>query len=231
MKRFYVQTIVAAGVAVMGLTLGAAAQTSPALLNSIEVQRLVASRDPTAHARLRDHFTALAATYDAQARQHSAMAQGFAGNSTHPTLGMGEHCKRLADIATQEATTVKEIATYHGQLAAGAAETVPRNAAPYEGGKGAPAPTEKQLHDLAAGAGTPADRRSLAEYYLNVARAQEAAATEHAAMAQTYRASSNRQGAASDPAIHCDRMVMLSRAAAKEARAAEAQQRQLANVG
>jgi hypothetical protein len=231
MKRFYVRTIVAAGVAITGLALGAGAQTAPALLNSIEVQRLVASSDPTSHARLRDHFTAVAATYDAEAGQHSAMAQGFAGNPTHPIIGMSEHCKRLADIATQEATTVKEIAAYHGQLAAGAAATVPRNAAPYEGGKGAPAPSEKQLHDLAAGAATPSDHHSLAEYYLNVARAQEAAATQHAAMAQAYRASSNRQGAASDPAIHCDRMVMLARAAAKEARAAEAQHRQLANVG
>jgi len=215
----------------LGLAFAAAAQTPPALLNSVEVQRLVGSSDPTAHARLRDHFTALAATYDAQARQHSAMAQGFAGNPTHPMPGMSEHCKRLADIATQEATTVREIATFHKQLAAGAPATVPKNATPYEGGKGAPTPSDKQLQALAANARTPADHRSLAEYYLGVAKAQEAAATQHAAMAQSYRASSNRQGSASDPAIHCDRMVMLARAAAKEARAAVEQHQQLANVG
>jgi hypothetical protein len=231
MKRLSIRTTIAVGAAILGFALGAAAQTAPALLNSVEVQRLVASTDPTAHARLRDHFTAVAATYDADARQHTAMAQGFAGNATHPIPGMSEHCKRLADLATQEAATVKEIAAYHAQLAAGSAATVPKNAAPYEGGRGAPTPTEKQLRELAASSRTPADHRSLGEYYLTVARAQEAAATQHATMAQTYRAASNRQGSASDPAIHCDRMVMLSRAAAKEARAAEAQHRQLANVG
>jgi len=231
MKRIHMAGIVATGIATLSLTFGATAQTPPALLNSAEVQQLVASSDPTAHARLSAHFTALAATYDSQARQHAAMAKGFAGNATHPMAGMSDHCRRLADIATQEAATVRDIAAFHKQLAAGAAATAPKNAAPYEAGKGAPAPTDKQLQALAAGAQTPADHRSLAEYYIGVANAQEAAANQHAAMAQAYRASSNRQGSASDPAIHCDRMVMLARAAAKEARAAEEQHRQLANIG
>jgi hypothetical protein len=229
MKRFRVRTIIAAGAAILGLSLGAAAQTSPALLNSLDVQRLVASNDPAANARLLDHFTALAATYEAEAREHSAMAQGFSGNPNHPAVGMSEHCKRLAEIATQEAATIKEIAAYHAQLATGAAATVPKNAAPYQAGKGATVPTEAHLHELAMSARTPADHRALEEYYVTVATKNDAAAAEHVTMAQSYRASA-RKGAA-DPATHCDRMVMLSRDAAKEARAAAAQHRQLANVG
>lgn len=229
MRTSYLRTIVAAGVALVGLTVGVGAQTAPALLDSLEVQRLVASSDPAANARLRDHFTALAATYEAQAREHRAMAQGFMGNANHPATSMSDHCKRLADIATQEAATIKEIAAYHAQLAAGSPAAVPKNAAPYQAGKAAPAPTEARMHELAMSARTPADHRALEEYYLTVASKNEAAAAEHGKMAQSYRAAPRRGTA--DPAVHCDRMIKLSQDAAKEARAAAMQHRQLASIG
>lgn len=229
MKRLHLWTIGAASAVIIGLALGATAQTPPALLSSLEVQQLVKSNDPNANARLRDHFTALAATYEAEARQHATMAQGFSGNPNHPAPGMAEHCKRLADIATQEAATVKEIAAYHAKLAAGATAAIPTTGTAYEGGKGATVPSEKQLHEMAMDARTSADHHALEEYYMTVATKGDAAAAEHVTMAQMYRASARKGGA--DPAAHCDRMVTLSRAAAKEARAAAAEHKQLANVG
>ena len=54
------------------------------------------------------------------------------------------------------------------------------------------------------------------------------AAADHARMGLAYRTSAIRS---LDPAIHCDRVVKESRAAASEARAAAAKHGELAQVG
>lgn len=59
----------------------AAAQTpSSAVLNTLEVRRLVGSADTGDQARLASHFSALAERHAAQARRHTAMARAFTGN-------------------------------------------------------------------------------------------------------------------------------------------------------
>jgi hypothetical protein len=138
---------------------------------------------------------------------------------------MSAHCKRLADLNTQSATTVRELATYHQKLASGAAATPPAAGARFEGGAGARAPTDQELNAMAAKASTPADHRALEEYFLTLAKRYTAAANEHVATANTYRGTRIAQAA-----VHCDRLVTLSRDSAKEATEAAAMHKQLAGV-
>jgi hypothetical protein len=207
-----------------------AAQTSPGLVNKLEVQKLVAANTPEANATLAVHFAALADGYAAEAARHTDMAAAYASNPNRSAVtNIASHCARLADLAKESAAAAREMATYHQQLAAGATATAPKGAAVFEGGKGAPEPTKADLHRLAMMARTPADHRSLEEYFMTLAKTHAADAESHVAMARAYRASVRKGGG--DPAAHCDRLVMLARDAAKEATAAAALHRQLANVG
>jgi hypothetical protein len=199
---------------------------SPALLNTVEVQQLVKRSEPGDNARLAAHFTALAEQYTAEATRHTSMAQSFGGNpSRNLGTGMSAHCKELAGLNTQAATTVRELATYHQKLAAGAAATAPTAGARFEGGAGAPEPTDQELKALAAKAGTPAEHRALEEYFLTLAKRYTADAKEHAATASTYRGTRIAQAA-----VHCDHLAELARKEAKEATDAAAMHKQLAGV-
>ena len=229
MKTIRFRTIALAGVALVGLVTGAAAQERANVLTSIEVKRLVSSAQSDDHARLRDHFTALADQYVTQARRDTDMARTLGGNPNRRFgVGTGNKYNRLAKAATESAATVRELAAHHGRLATGVPSTAPKDSARFEAGEGAPAPTTEQLREFAAGARTPADHRSLEEYYATLAETHAKAADKHVAMGRTYRASGIRS---LDPAIHCDRMVKQSREAADEARSAAAEHRQLAQIG
>ena len=198
----------------------------PALLNSVEVQQLVKRADPGDNARLAAHFTALADRYAAEAKRHTAMAQSFAGNANRSLgSGMSVHCKQLADLNTKSATELRELATFHQKLAAGATATPPAGGARFEGGAGAPPPTDQELNAMAARASTPADHRALEEYFLTLAKRYNTDADEHVSTANTYRGTRNAQEAA-----HCDRLVTLSKEAAKAATAAAAMHKQLAGA-
>src|SRR6186713_1258463 len=85
----------------------------------------------------------------AAAARHTAMARS-AINPNRPSGGdPAGHHNRLAALAKDSAGITHELATHHGQLAAGAASTAPRDSARFEQGAGAPAtPSEKQLLDL-----------------------------------------------------------------------------------
>lgn len=208
-----------------------AAQTLPsAVLNAVEVRQLVARADAGDHARLAAHFGALAEQYTDEAARHTAMAKAFGGNPNRQgATAPSAHCTRLAELNTQSATTLRELATHHEQLAAGVPSTAPREGARFENGEGAPDPTDRELRALVAGARTATDHRALQEYFLTLATRYTAEADEHAAMAQAYRGNANRRGG--DPAIHCDRLVKLSREEAAEARGAAAEHGQLATIG
>jgi hypothetical protein len=138
---------------------------------------------------------------------------------------MSIHCKRLADLNTQSATTVRELASYHDKLAAGTPATPPQGGARFQGGAGAPEPSEKELNALAAKAGTPAEHRALEEYFLTLAKRYTAEANEHVTLAQTYRGTRIAQAAV----IH-DRLAGIARDSAKEATTAADMHKQLANV-
>jgi hypothetical protein len=211
----------------MTVAASAAAQDKPSgLLNALEVRQLVTRAEPGDNARLAAHFKALADQYTAEAKRHMSMAQSFGGNPNRNFgSGMNMHCKKLADLSTQSATTVRELATYHERLASGTPATAPRDGAPFEGGAGAPVATEKELNALAAKARTPAEHRALEEYFLTTAKHYTAEANEHMAMAQTYRGTRIAQAA-----VHCDRLVALARDSAKEATAAAAMHKELAGT-
>ena len=229
MKATHFRTIVMAGLALVGLVAGAAAQERANLLTSIEVKRLVGSAQPDDHARLRDHFAALADQYAAQAKRDMATSRTLTGNpNRRAAASPGAKYARRAELATQSAVTVRELSAHHGRLAASLTSTAPQDSARFEAGEGAPAPTAEQLRRFAANARTPADHRSLEEYYATLAETHARAADKHAAMGRSYRASGIRS---LDPAIHCDRVAKQSREAADEARAAAAEHRQLAQIG
>jgi hypothetical protein len=227
MRPTHFRTLSIAAVALFLFAGSAMGQTkSNPILNSVEVQQLVKRAEPGDNARLAAHFAALADYYTTQAKRHTSMAQSFVGNpSRNLGTGMSAHCKSLAALNTQSATELRELSTYHQKLASGATATPPAGGTRFEGGAGAPAPTEKDLNAMAAKASTPADHRALEEYFLTLAKRYTADVTEHTAMANTYRGTRIAQAA-----VHCDNFVRLSRDAAKEATAAAEMHKQLAGV-
>jgi hypothetical protein len=216
-------------VGTLALATVALAQAPSGVVNKLEVQTLVAADTPQANATLASHFDALADGYMSEAARHKDMAKAYGANANRGVAtNIAPHCARLADIAAESAKAAREMASYHEQRAAGAAGTLPKNAVKLHAGEGAPAPTAMDLHHMAMMASTPADHRGLAEYFTTLANKSKADADSHAAMAQAYRAGV-RKGAG-DPAVHCDRLVTLSRDAAREAAETAALHGQLANV-
>ena len=136
------------------------------------MQQLVKRAEPGDNARLAAHFTALAERYTAEAKRHTSMSQSFVGNpSRNLGTGMSAHCKQLADLNTQSATTLRELAALPPEAGGWCRQRRRhRLALAFEGGAGAPAPTEQELNALAAKASTPADHRALEEYFLTLAK-------------------------------------------------------------
>jgi len=228
MRTIHIGSVSVAALALLTFAGSATAQDkSPALLNTLEVQQLVKRAEPGDSTRLAAHFTAVAERYTAEARRHTSMAQSFVGNPSRSNLGAGmsAHCTRLADLNTQSATTLRELAAFHQKVAAGAVATPPRDSARFQGGAGGTEPTEQELKTLAAKANTPADHRALQEYFVTLARRDTAEANEHAALAQAYRGTRIAQAA-----VHHDRLAVLARDSAKEATAGAEMHKQLANV-
>jgi hypothetical protein len=160
------------------------------------------------------------------------MAQAYVGSASRPTqmgISMSAHCKRLAELNTQSAATLRELAAHHGRLAVGAPSTPPRDSAGFEGGTGAPAPDEQDLGALATKATTPSDHQALEEYFLALAKRYTDDAQEHAALAQSWRGMT-RVPTAGVTAAHCDRLATELRASAKEAEAAAAMHKGLAGA-
>lgn len=227
MRTVHFRSLSIAAMAVLMFAGSLAAQEKPTgLLNNLEVRQLVARAEPADNARLGAHFSALADRYAAEAKRHISMSQSFSGNpSRNLGTGMSAHCKRLADLNTQSATTVRELAAYHTKLASGTSATPPRDGARFEAGAGAPEPTEKELNALAAKASTPAEHRGLEEYFLTLAKRYTAEANEHVALAQAYRGTRIAQAA-----VHHDRLAGLARDGAKEAATAAEMHKGLAGI-
>jgi hypothetical protein len=227
MRTVHFRPLAIAALGFLAAVTSVAAQGRPnALLNTLEVRQLVERGEPAENARLAAHFTALGDRYAAEAKRHVAMSQSFAGNPNRNLgSGMSAHCKQLADLNTKSAATVRELATYHEKLASGIAATLPRDSGRFHGGAGAPEPTDKELDALAAKANTPAEHKALEEYFLTLAKRYTAEATEHAALAQTYRGTRIAQAA-----VHHDRLAGLARDAAKEANRAAGMHNQLARL-
>ena len=226
MTTFTFRSLAIGTVATLMFAGAALSQTTSPILNTLEVQKLVASSEPGDNAKLSAHFTALADRYAAEARRHTTMAQSYVGNPNRSTGGgMSMHCKRLAELNTQSAATLRELATHHKALVAGAASTAPAGGGRFQGGAGASEPTEAELKALAAKAATPADHRALQEYFLTAVKRYTADANDHTAIARSYRGTRIAQAA-----DHCDRLVANARESAKEATAAAEMHAQFANI-
>ncbi len=227
MRTVYFRSLSIAAIAVLTFAGSVAAQEKPlGLLNSLEVQQLVKRAEPGDNARLAAHFTALADRYVAEAKRHTSMAQSFVGNpSRNLGSGMSAHCKQLASLNTQSATELRELASYHQKLASGATATPPAAGARFEGGAGAPAPSDQELNAMAAKASTPADHRGLEEYFLTLAKRYAADADQHVTLALTFQGTKM----ASASPLH-DHLARLARESAKEATDAAAMHKSLANV-
>lgn len=228
MRTLQIRSLPLAGLAVLTFAGIAGAQDrSPARLNSVEVQQLVKRAEPADNTRLAAHFTALADRYAAEAKRHTAMSQSFVGNpSRNLGTGMSAHCKQLADLDTKSEGTLRELATYHKNLAGGAAAPPPAaGGSRFEGGAGAAKPTDQELNAMAARASTPAEHHALEEYFLTLAKRDTTEANEHVALAQAYRGTKIAQAA-----VHHDRLAQLARDSAKEATAAADMHKQLAGT-
>ena len=199
--------------------------TSPAVLNSLEVQELVKRAQPEDHARLEVHYDALAEKYAAEAKSHAAMGRAAIGSPINRTAAnsAADHCNRLEQLNLKSAETARELAAYHKGMAAGKTPPAPRDAARFDAGAGAPAPTGEQIAALMAKAVSPTDHRAIQEYFLALAKQYTADANEHSATANVYRGTRMAQAA-----VHCDRLVAFSRDEAKEATAAAAVHQKLA---
>ena len=226
MTKFTLRSL-AIGTLAFLIVAGAAAAQTPPILNTLEVQKLVASGEPADNATLSTHFAALADRYEADARRHTAMADAFIAAPTRRVAAnsAADHCKRLAQRNVESAKTLRELAEHHNRLAGGAASTAPKGGARFQGGAGALEPTDAELSALAARANTPADHRNLEEYFLTAAKRYTADANAHATMAQAHRGT--RIAQATD---HCDRLVRTGRDAAKAATAAAEMHKPLAGV-
>lgn len=211
-----------------------AQEAQSGILTALEVRQLIARGEPADHARLDRHFSALADQYAADSKRHSAMASVFIASPSVRVRAQSsaDHCKRLERLATQSAATLRELATHHANLSAGNPSMAPKNAERFEAGEGARVVEQhdKEMHDLAANARTAADHRAIQEYFESIEKKYNEAVNEHTGMARAYRAVPNRRGGG-DPAAHCDRLVKLSREAAKEAGAVATEHKQAASAG
>lgn len=227
MRTISIRAAAGAALVLVPLVSSANAQTGSPILNALEVQKLVASMAPADNARLSAHFAALAERYTRDATRHNAMAQAFIAAPARrtPANTAADHCKRLATLNKQSADALHELAAYHEKRAAGKAATAPKGAARFQAGAGAPEPADDELSALAARASTPADHHALEEYFQTAATRYRDAVNEHSSMAQAYRGTRIAQAA-----VHCDRLVSLSRDEAKEATAAAEMHKQLAHA-
>jgi hypothetical protein len=120
MKPIRFRLLIPGVLTLLAMAAGAAAQDSPALLSSLEVKQHNSNAQPADHARLRDHFSALADRYTAEADRHTTMAMALIGNPNHgSSTSPADHCRRLAEVATNSAATVRELSAHHERLAAG----------------------------------------------------------------------------------------------------------------
>jgi hypothetical protein len=229
MKR--ISRLLLLAIAVVAAAGSAAAQTPSGLLNILDLQRLVATDTPEAHATLAKHFVALADTYARDAARFNALATAPGGNPNHaPPIAPGARRARQATAAAQLAESARAMAAYHQLRSMSVAAPPPANRALFDGGLGAATPTAAEVDTAAASARTAADHQVLVEYFLTVEARETASANDHAVQARAFRVSGQRRGAEL-AAMHCDRMAKLSRDAATQAAAAAARHRQLASIG
>src|SRR5689334_8216494 len=175
---------------------------------------------------------ALAEMFATQAARFDALARAPSGAPNHPVVTMGVNARHVsqAQAAMALSERAREMAAYHQFLSIGAPAAPPVDRATFDGGFAARTPTASELRAATAAARTAADHHVLEEYYMTVNARSAADAKAHAAMANNFRVSGQRRGSEL-AAMHCDRLAKQAREAAKDASAAAALHRQLADIG
>jgi hypothetical protein len=118
------------GVALSAIALAASvaafaadAPKSTDLLTSKQLKDLVAAaQTPADHVKLQKHFFALAAKYEAEAAEHTDLAQTYrkppTGRLMPGSAGKrAEHCDRLTQLFRDAARGARDLAGDHGQMA------------------------------------------------------------------------------------------------------------------
>jgi hypothetical protein len=229
MKR--ISHILSVGLGVIAIVGTAAAQTPSGVLNTLDVQRVVAVDTPAGHAALGRHFVALAHRYAGDAAHFTALSAAPPGNPNHAlTVAPDPRRVRQADAAALLARSARAMASYHQMLSMGWTPSAPVDRALFDGGFGAAIPTTTEVERAVASARTTVDHRTLVEYFLTVEARETASANDHAMQARMFRVSGPR-GGAEFAAMHCDGLAKLSRSAAARASAAALLHRQLASIG
>jgi hypothetical protein len=222
-----VTAVAASATVTLATATGVTAQERPpGLLNTLDVRTLVARGDPVDNDRLFMHFRVLWDRYLTDAERHESMAHGFMGNPNRSIGDVSAQCTHLAGLNRQSAETLRKLALYHKHLAEGTPATLPPGAARFQGGAGAPDPTEQELDALAAQARTRTDHLALEEYLRTVAGRHTRDANQQMTLALTYRG-----GRFAQAAVHHEHLANAARRAAAEARKAADLHRQLSTIG
>ena len=208
-----------------------AQQAAQGRLSAGVVAQLVADSDvPEARARLAEHFSAVAADYDDQAREHKAMATTYrriptGSESKRPSApDTAVHCDRLADRAADAAAEARALAaTYGGGAVPAQVPSSATRAAELATSNPADLLEATDLRKLAEGVQTPEAHARLERHYLALAAKLSRDAREHRDLAASHRAAptaaeSKRPGAP-DTAAHCERLAERVSKMADEARA------------
>jgi hypothetical protein len=199
------------------------------LLNVAGVQELIARGERADHARLADHFFALAGEYDREARLHEAISNAFGRNPNRRlVVESSPHCAWLATLSEVSAAVVRAVAAHHVQLAAGAPPTASHDLPEFQRQAPAPLPAPEELIRRAARARSPSDHWQLEQYFRELAARYADRADEHAAIAAAYRAAAGQ--AECEPALRSDRLALRWRDAAAEAAAVAAVHQALAGL-
>jgi len=97
---------------------------SSELLTSRQVKELIATATtPADHLKLQKHFLALAAKYEADAKEHAAEAEAYRKNpsfrdSKNPAgPGTAAHCERFVELDQQAAKEARDLASAHEHMA------------------------------------------------------------------------------------------------------------------
>lgn len=218
--RTYLRHVALVSTAVIALSGGVAAQenVSPTLSNR-EVQELITRGTPADHARLAQHFSAVADRYAADAQRHAAMQPAFKNNPklAHMVPSQIEHCRQLALRNEESASLLRELAAHHRKQTEGVASVPPRGSERFEGTT--PTPSDAELTRLAATAATPADHQSLARYFTTIADRYAKDAADSAAYASTWQRLT-RNPSSGALAERWNRLAQQQTDASREARAA-----------
>ena len=201
------------------------------LADNVFAQLVAAPERPGAHALLAEHFLAVAADYDALAREHRAMAKRYRSTPTgSETKRPGApdtavHCERLADRAAAAATDARTLAATYGPSSKPAPQTqAPRpTAAVLPPAKSADLLDPTEFRGLVEGTPIPESHARLERHYLALAASLNGDVRDHKALAAAYRAapsgSETKRPGAPDTAVHCDRLAERVSKLAEEARA------------